>query len=587
MVRKVARGSMTVRWRAKDGNNGDDAVTYDIVPNISVINATADGVIDSDGIIVKAYRTEGSVRSDNILPEDDYPDEEAYYFVEYRKDGGTWMRCDKFYHPTGPEGDIEWVPEYGIGYSVVNTTTRGIAFRLKHSDNPNVVLKEIPPIKVVKDGESDFNVQISSPVIVVPVNSSQELTGNSFEDTVQINAFYGTRNVTSQCTITQSHYDTDITVTISNGTVTVHMAGDTYYNTDNVITFTVTHPTYGTRQVKLTIQLSIQGIQGIQGIDGCIRRIREWKVGEEYRNDKALSSGIRYIDIAVKKSNGSVTLACICLKTHTATAALEPQDSAYTTVDGVRYWEKLNNLGPIYTPFIWADDAIFQFTQTNQLVVLKANNGGVNVALGGGTWPLWIGAVLAGLSGTTPLAPFQVKDNGEFWSTNAHIKGEVEATSGKFTGEIQATSGKFEGTVKAQLFYGKTIVVTSNSYTINPETAPGSTFYYENPTANTWIYLPSPTTYDGMEINIYIRQDDESKLSLRHHVSPNGNTLCYKMNIYNIVITTNPYKTAAVENYNKPVLTTTGGLRIIPGCFYTFKAMNNCWHAIKGMFTGE
>lgn len=439
MVARKTRGSLTVRWRAKDGKpgtDGDDAVTYDIVPSVSVLNANPDGTVVSDGIIVRAYRTEGDVRSLNILPEDDYPESGDYYFTEYSIDGGTWRQCGMFYYPTGPSDDIEWIDKYGIGYQVVETAKEGIAFRLKHSSNPNVVLKEIAPIEVVKDGDSDFNVQLASPVMVVPVNSAQEITAEYFQETTQIKAYYGTKDVTSECSITQSHYDSDITVTISNGTVTVRMVGNgTYYNNDNVITFTVTHQKYGTRQTKLTLQLAVQGQQGIQGIDGCIRRIREWKVGEEYRNDKALTTtGLRYIDIAVKKQNGKVVLACICLKTHTATAELMPQDSTYTTVNNVRYWEKLNNLSAIYTPFIWADDAVFQFAQTNQLVVLKENTDTVNVALGGGTWPFWVGATAAGLNGTTPLAPFQIKDNGEFWATKAHITGEVQATSGTIGG---------------------------------------------------------------------------------------------------------------------------------------------------------
>ena len=59
-----------------------NGVNYDIVLSESFIRAEANGTISSSGIIVKAYRTDGSVRSGNILPEDDYPEEGDYYYAE-------------------------------------------------------------------------------------------------------------------------------------------------------------------------------------------------------------------------------------------------------------------------------------------------------------------------------------------------------------------------------------------------------------------------------------------------------------------------------------------------------------------------
>ena len=463
MVVRKARGSLTVRWRAKDGKpgtDGDDAVTYDIVPSVSVLNANPDGRVVSDGIIVRAYRTEGDVRSLNILPEDDYPDEGDYYFAEYSIDGGVWKQCGMFYYPTGPSDDIEWIDKYGIGYQVADTAKDNIAFRLKHSSNPNVVLKEIAPIRVVKDGEDgDDAVTYDIEPSVSVINASSK--GVVSTGAIEVKAYRTVGSVRSGNLVGAAIVQVGgeelpyyyVEYSVDGGTWTscdrisigegIHAllsygVSATVVKTITVgIAFRLKHSSAPTVVLKELSQIKVikDGGQGEPGLDGCIRRIREWKVGEEYRNDTALqTSGLRYIDIAVKKQNGKVVLACICQKTHTATAALMPQDSTYTTVDGVRYWEKINNLSAIYTPFIWADDAVFQFAQTNQLVVLKENTDTVNVALGGGTWPFWVGATAAGLNGTTPLAPFQIKDNGEFWATKAHITGEVQATSGTIGG---------------------------------------------------------------------------------------------------------------------------------------------------------
>jgi hypothetical protein len=121
---------------------GEDAVVYDLIPSVSVINATYDGYITSDGIIIRAYRTEGRLRSDNILPDTDYPVVGDYYFAEYRIDDGEWTECAAF---SGPKGD-----GYGIAPATVATVREQVVFRLKHTEEPDVVLKESLPVNVVK-----------------------------------------------------------------------------------------------------------------------------------------------------------------------------------------------------------------------------------------------------------------------------------------------------------------------------------------------------------------------------------------------------------------------------------------------------
>lgn len=124
-----------------------DAVTYDIVPSVSVINADAAGTVTSDGIIVRAYQTKGSERSENILPNSDYPESGDYYFAEYSVDGGEWTRCEAFDYPAAG-GTV--IPVYGIPADAVRTATEGITLRLKHSSDITFVLKENTPIKVLR-----------------------------------------------------------------------------------------------------------------------------------------------------------------------------------------------------------------------------------------------------------------------------------------------------------------------------------------------------------------------------------------------------------------------------------------------------
>ena len=125
---------------------GEDAVTYDIIPSVSVINADSEGGIVIPGIAVKAYRTQGIERSENILPEGDPPSSGDYYFAEYSIDGGTWARCGRL---TEMEG-------YGVDGDIVATTEESIVFRLKHTSDTSVVLKESLPINVVRTMSEEY-----------------------------------------------------------------------------------------------------------------------------------------------------------------------------------------------------------------------------------------------------------------------------------------------------------------------------------------------------------------------------------------------------------------------------------------------
>lgn len=202
---------------------------------------------------------------------------------------------------------------------------------------------------------------------------------------------------------------------------------------------------------KKTIQICNDGKDGEKGEDGlqgCILRQSEWVSGVEYRNDEALISGTRYLDIAIVTTGANTFNAYKCLKTHVSSTSIP--------VTNTTYWQKFNTLQPVYTPLIMAQNAILRFMQGNQLLIMKSDNKTVAAGLVGGNYPLWVGA-------TTPSdAPFKVSINGEMDATKGTIGGwiisadsisseEVSQSSSGITGKNRTTLKK-DGTILGNLF---------------------------------------------------------------------------------------------------------------------------------------
>lgn len=124
---------------------------------------------------------------------------------------------------------------------------------------------------------------------------------------------------------------------------------------------------------------------GADGLQGMLLRHTEWQPGVEYHNDQALTTGIRFLDICIVTQGVNTYSAYQCLRTHTSS-----EDITYLNTT---YWAPFNMMQPIYTPLIIAANALLRFAQTNQLLVMKSDNETVNVGLGGGSIPFWIGAV--------------------------------------------------------------------------------------------------------------------------------------------------------------------------------------------------
>ncbi len=166
------------------------------------------------------------------------------------------------------------------------------------------------------------------------------------------------------------------------------------------------------------------GEPGKDGLQGCILRQSEWAEGIEYRNDEALTSGTRYLDIAIVTTGANTFNAYKCLKTHTSGDSIP--------VTNTTYWQKFNSLVPVYTPLIMAQNAILRFMQGNQLLIMRSDNATVAAGLVGGDYPLWVGTA------TPDNAPFKVSIDGKLHASGAVISGDST-----FEGTLKGVSGSF------------------------------------------------------------------------------------------------------------------------------------------------
>lgn len=191
------------------------------------------------------------------------------------------------------------------------------------------------------------------------------------------------------------------------------------------------------------------GAPGKDGLQGCIIRLTEWASGVEYRNDLDLvSNGPRYIDIVTIYANNK-QLKFQCSQTHTSSASNKPAAGSASA-----YWQQLNDMVPIYTPLLFAENAVINFLQGMEFVVHNSKTDiSVNTIIAGlvgGDIPLFVG------SNTPSNAPFRVAKDGAFVATKADITGTINASSG--------TIGNFtidEGALKSTDSFGE-MLLSSN-----------------------------------------------------------------------------------------------------------------------------
>ncbi|MBR6370127.1 MAG: hypothetical protein IKS24_03495, partial [Bacteroidaceae bacterium] len=127
------------------------------------------------------------------------------------------------------------------------------------------------------------------------------------------------------------------------------------------------------------------------------------------------AEGEAYVDVVLY--NGYYYM---CKKSHTKSSTNYPGSSADQT-NG--YWQLGDSVDLIATKVLLAANAIINFAQTNQILVMKSDGTTVALGLGGGSYPLWIGAPAA------TNAPFKVDIDGKMKATGAEISGKISAQS--------------------------------------------------------------------------------------------------------------------------------------------------------------
>lgn len=212
------------------------------------------------------------------------------------------------------------------------------------------------------------------------------------------------------------------------------------------------------------------GAPGKDGLQGCIIRLTEWASGVEYRNDLDLvSNGPRYIDIVTIYANNK-QLKFQCSQTHTSSASNKPAAGSASA-----YWQQLNDMVPIYTPLLFAENAVINFLQGMEFVVHNSKTDiSVNTIIAGlvgGDIPLFVG------NSTPSNAPFRVAKDGSFVATKADITGTINASSGTIGGFKIDESSLTATDSFGEMFLSSNLIRFTNDNTklyLGGDTWPGS-----------------------------------------------------------------------------------------------------------------
>lgn len=213
------------------------------------------------------------------------------------------------------------------------------------------------------------------------------------------------------------------------------------------------------------------GNDGKDGLQGCIIRLTEWASGVEYRNDLDLvSNSPRYIDIVTIYANNK-QLKFQCSQTHASSASNKPAAGSASA-----YWQQLNDMVPIYTPLLFAENAVINFLQGMEFVVHNSktdiSESTIIAGLVGGDIPLFVG------SNTPSNAPFRVAKDGSFVATKADITGTINASSGTIGGFKIDTASLTAKDDFGEMYLSSNLIRFTNDNTklyLGGDTWPGST----------------------------------------------------------------------------------------------------------------
>lgn len=159
------------------------------------------------------------------------------------------------------------------------------------------------------------------------------------------------------------------------------------------------------------------GEPGGQGLNGLSIRTSEWTVGIEYRNDKDLTSDIRYLDVAMVRDSkyASGWRAFECKKTHISSSSI--------TYENTEYWNEFSeNVSSIFTSFLLAKNAKITFLSGNEILI-QNDEGVVTCGLSGSEEGekirFWAG------SETPDSAPCKINSLGEIFSSKGIFSGSI------------------------------------------------------------------------------------------------------------------------------------------------------------------
>lgn len=134
--------------------------------------------------------------------------------------------------------------------------------------------------------------------------------------------------------------------------------------------------------------------RGPIGIQGCIVRVTEWAKGIQYRNDQTLSEEIRYIDVVLTINGPAKFDFYQCREMHISDDTNKPSETS-------RWWKKLDNTFPLYTPLIISPNAKIDLLTNNAIRLLNSNEVVVSYLSGDGENGIAFAAGVTGFGGVS------------------------------------------------------------------------------------------------------------------------------------------------------------------------------------------
>lgn len=385
-------------YKVKAGGPGQDAVVYSIECSAAAMSRKADGTLTPQFLSAYKRKTAGQQTERTA--------EKTLMCKRVGQDSAAYVLAG---NGAVAGGEIQ-----GIG---VDCT----AIELTLKDGSDVLDSEtVPIVKDGQDGKDAWEVSLSRQEIVFR-------EGTAATETVEVRVKRGGTDIDYNnvgggfaCSIQTVPQGVGVTCTGNPGSGNKSFVYSVAYDGragafSKTLTATITLPDGTQRKRDIHISSVANGEQGAQGVQGCIYRVTEWQAGKEYRNDSgATGDGLKYIDVTLIKDTGhaSGARAYRCKESHTSDEDNKPNSTK---------WEMLNDMAPIYTPLIVADNAVLTLLQSNQIVVMKEDKKTVNLAMGGGKYPLWCGAA------KPADANFKVDDTGKATMNGAEVRGALIA----------------------------------------------------------------------------------------------------------------------------------------------------------------